>query len=258
MFNLFKRKNAQRPTRQSKWPDMISLREAAERGVPDAQFNLGMVYDMGDRVPHNGVQFDASEAVKWFRKAAEQGHARAQLSLGIKYIQGMGVAEDVEMGTHWMRLAASNGVAEASAFLDSTPATNHEEESPLHFKSGEAAFEMICKYMENPLEEGSCLPALVLEASEKAIKIVPEGHPFAMIRVASSDGGFVVPAPSMTANGPSLSIGQLVLWRALEFNADIAQGQEDQRFGWVGVIIATLKPVFVPGKGWAIDEKYSQ
>lgn len=121
MFKLFKRNKTERPTQQSAWPDMPSLRDAAERGVPDAQFNLGMVYDMGDRVPHNGVQFDAAEAVRWFRKAAEQGHPRAQLNLGIKYIQGVGVPENSEMGRHWMQMAASNGVSEANAFLDRNP-----------------------------------------------------------------------------------------------------------------------------------------
>jgi len=37
------------------------------------------------------VKEDAGKAAKWFRKAAEQGRARAQLSLGVAYANGRGV-----------------------------------------------------------------------------------------------------------------------------------------------------------------------
>ena len=46
---------------------------AAEQGLASAQFNLGRMYNIGDGVPK-----DAVEAVKWFRKSAEQGEAVAQ------------------------------------------------------------------------------------------------------------------------------------------------------------------------------------
>ena len=36
-----------------------------------AQFNLGVCYDKG-----TGVAKDAAEAVKWYRRAVEQGHAK--------------------------------------------------------------------------------------------------------------------------------------------------------------------------------------
>jgi TPR repeat protein len=48
------------------------LRKAADRGAPDAQFNLGGMYVMG-----RGVAKNDAEAVAWFRKAAEQGFAPA-------------------------------------------------------------------------------------------------------------------------------------------------------------------------------------
>ncbi|MDL1959246.1 MAG: hypothetical protein LWX01_06035 [Deltaproteobacteria bacterium] len=39
------------------------------------------------------VQQDYAEAVKWFRKAAEQGYADAQFFLGLMYAQGEGVLQ---------------------------------------------------------------------------------------------------------------------------------------------------------------------
>ena len=50
------------------------LMEMCERGIAVAQFNLGGMYQDGEGVPQ-----DDEEAAKWYRKAAEQGHATAKL-----------------------------------------------------------------------------------------------------------------------------------------------------------------------------------
>ena len=62
------------------------LRPKAELGQPDAQFLLGVGYNQGLGVPKN-----TSEALKWLRKAAGQGHVKAQWSIGyMYYIIGLG------------------------------------------------------------------------------------------------------------------------------------------------------------------------
>ena len=43
------------------------------------------MYDEGRGVPENDT-----EAVKWYRKAAEQGDASAQYNLGVMYANGWG------------------------------------------------------------------------------------------------------------------------------------------------------------------------
>ena len=55
-------------------------RMAAEQGDKGGQFNLGLMYDRSQGVPH-----DFKEAVKWHRLAAEQGDGDAQLFLGFAY-----------------------------------------------------------------------------------------------------------------------------------------------------------------------------
>jgi hypothetical protein len=40
------------------------------------------------------VRQDHAEAVKWYRLAADQGHATAQSNLGVKYENGEGVRQD--------------------------------------------------------------------------------------------------------------------------------------------------------------------
>jgi len=48
--------------------------------------------------------------VKWFRKAAEQGFARAQYSLGLCYYDGEGVTKDAAEAVKWFRKAAETGL----------------------------------------------------------------------------------------------------------------------------------------------------
>jgi len=54
------------------------LRSLAGQGHAPAQNNLGAMYAKGEGVPR-----DDAEAVTWFRRAAEQGDARAQVKLGL-------------------------------------------------------------------------------------------------------------------------------------------------------------------------------
>ena len=58
-------------------------------------------------------------AVRWYRLAAEQGHARAQNNLGIMYDTGEGVPQDDVEAARWYRLAADQGVAVAQGNLGS-------------------------------------------------------------------------------------------------------------------------------------------
>ena len=56
-----------------------------------------------------GVPKDDAEAVKWFRKAAEQGYAEAQSSLGAMYYDGEGVPKDLVQAHVWYNIAGANG-----------------------------------------------------------------------------------------------------------------------------------------------------
>ena len=58
---------------------------------------------------------DASEAVKWFRKAAEQGSAKAQCNLGVCYANGEGVTKDYVEAYKWLSLASAQGNENAKA-----------------------------------------------------------------------------------------------------------------------------------------------
>jgi TPR repeat protein len=55
-----------------------------------------------------GVQQDYAEAAKWTRKAAEQGYTPAQADLGVLYWNGQGVQPDVVLAYMWLSLAAAH------------------------------------------------------------------------------------------------------------------------------------------------------
>ena len=123
-------------------------RKAAEQGEGHAQFMLGMFYYSGDGVNQNKEEatkwFDAiqeqdplmqyawgcnflevkgiapeltKEAVKWFRKAAEQGEAHAQFMLGMCYFNGVGITQDKTEAVKWLQKADKQGYEEAKKAL---------------------------------------------------------------------------------------------------------------------------------------------
>lgn len=64
-----------------------------------------------------GTAVDHVEAVKWVRKAAEQGFARAQYDLGWMYQYGRGVERSDEKAAGWFLKAAEQGLARAQRNL---------------------------------------------------------------------------------------------------------------------------------------------
>jgi TPR repeat protein len=85
----------------------------ADKGDAIAQYNLGKFYSS------KGIMAfpEIVEAVKWFRKSAEQGYAKAQCELGVSYYHGWGVEiSDVE-AEKWLRLSSLQGIKKAQSFL---------------------------------------------------------------------------------------------------------------------------------------------
>jgi TPR repeat protein len=67
---------------------------------------LGKSYELGF-----GVTQDFSEAVRWYRKSAEQGEALGQRNLGVSYLSGIGVTQDYSEAVRWFRKSADQGDA---------------------------------------------------------------------------------------------------------------------------------------------------
>ncbi len=95
-FTVFSKKNLQLHF------DDVKL--TAIDGDADAQFELAGLYAKGD-----GVEQNLTEAVKWYRKAAEQGHDSAQYKLGLSYQNGKGVSKSDSDAYLWLNISAENG-----------------------------------------------------------------------------------------------------------------------------------------------------
>jgi len=80
--------------------------------TPEEQYVLGNAYEEGGRVPK-----DPTQAAYWWKKAAEQGHAEAQINLGDAYYEGEGVPQNHEEALYWYRKAAMQGDRRAQLYL---------------------------------------------------------------------------------------------------------------------------------------------
>jgi TPR repeat protein len=78
---------------------------AAQLGHAPSQWNLGLLYYYG----RAGVKKDDERTLYFFRKAAEQGYAPAQNSMGVAYNAGKGVEYDDNKAIYWFRKAAAQG-----------------------------------------------------------------------------------------------------------------------------------------------------
>ncbi|MBQ8429835.1 MAG: SEL1-like repeat protein [Clostridia bacterium] len=84
------------------------LRKAAEA---ESQASLEELYKLaGDHFyGRNGKTVNQAEGAKYYRQAAERGHASSQNSLGFCYGTGQGVAKDYNEAIKWYRKAAEQG-----------------------------------------------------------------------------------------------------------------------------------------------------
>jgi hypothetical protein len=88
---------------------------------------------------------------------------------------------------------------------------------------------------------------------EAAVKTLPNGNQLAMLKVSSADGGFMVMSETLYASGPKLEPGDLVSWRIGRYSSDVAEIYGDKRSGWVGIIVAKIKPEYSIKDGWRLD-----
>jgi TPR repeat protein len=84
----------------------------AMNGHPEAQFNLGLIYQRGI-----AVNLDPAEAGYWYEKAAASGIVEAMLNLGTLYDVGGGLGPDLNLAAQWYTKAAKAGNAVAMCDL---------------------------------------------------------------------------------------------------------------------------------------------
>jgi TPR repeat protein len=82
--------------------------ESAEAGSCFGQYVVGAAFHWG-----LGVERDKTEAARWYRLAAAQGHSGAQYGLGDILEYGVQIAQEMTEAVEWYGLAAKQGDADA-------------------------------------------------------------------------------------------------------------------------------------------------
>ncbi len=83
--------------------------EAADNGVANAKYNLGVLHHQG-----LGVNKNIDRAMSLYEDAAELGHPEAQYNLGIAHIEGIGVSYSPKKAAYFFQMAANKKVTEAA------------------------------------------------------------------------------------------------------------------------------------------------
>ena len=92
--------------------DFRQLHQLAEKGDPEAQYEIGKLYYGNASSPYgkSDLAGNNKEAFTWFRKAAEQGHPKAQDYLAGMYTSGsVGVDKNLKEALRWSQSAAYQG-----------------------------------------------------------------------------------------------------------------------------------------------------
>jgi TPR repeat protein len=101
-----------------------TIQKRAEEGYIEAEFLFGRFHQTGNS--DYGVRQDPAEAIKWYRRAAEQGHLQATNDLAVMYREGRGVPQNYVESHKWLNLAASqifsDELPEAKEYTDARDA----------------------------------------------------------------------------------------------------------------------------------------
>lgn len=238
-------------------------RGAAEAGDPDAQFNMGQAYKLG-----RGVPADLDQAMDWYRKAAAQGHARAEDNYGLllfqqnrreeampllersaergepraQYLVGTALFNGDLLSRDWVRAYAMMMRASASGLPQAARALAHMDQyiPDGQRRDGLALAEAMAQKEQAELAlAGAPAPtdAAPVRATPKPLKGAP-----------LPPSGSTATAQSQTAPASPAAKGN---WR-VQFGAFSAQGRADILWKSLSAKVPELagyKPILVPGGG---------
>ena len=102
---------------------VATIKRLADKGLADAQLEYGLILWKA------ATEGRREEAVRWFQKAADQGHLIAMHNLGHAYWTGEGVERSDSLGDFWMLKAAKGGLARSQGEIGRRAINRNEFES---------------------------------------------------------------------------------------------------------------------------------
>jgi TPR repeat protein len=89
--------------------DLIELLPLAKSGDLDAMYSAGLILEVED--------WKATEATRWFRAAADKGHGKSLVHLGILALEGRGRKPDPKEALSWLQKAEAKNEPLAKVYL---------------------------------------------------------------------------------------------------------------------------------------------
>jgi len=93
--------------------DLHLLQQMASAGDAGAQLQLGIDYRDG----RLGLNRDPATALGWLLRAAQNGNAYAEDTIGTMYANGIGTARNPAMARYWWNVGMKNGNGDARVHL---------------------------------------------------------------------------------------------------------------------------------------------
>ena len=110
------------PSAWAQKDDVKKIRQRAEKGLKEAQYNMGVCYANG-----RGVERDMAQAAAWYALSAEQGFASAQFNLALCYYDGTGVPQERAEAVRLWREMIARGEGGVTPFIELAKHYEHFE-----------------------------------------------------------------------------------------------------------------------------------
>ncbi|BCG48316.1 hypothetical protein GEOBRER4_n3202 [Citrifermentans bremense] len=162
-------KEAERAFDKGDYSSALALYRADE--TPESFNQLGVLYYNG-----LGVGRNVSEALHWFRRAADMGSAEAQVNLGQLYETGDGVTRDVAEAMKWYGKAAAGGDPGAQHDFDRLRAESEPRRIRWYRKDAQLGHVMAQYNLADAYYYGEEVPRDRREAAKWYLKAAEQGN----------------------------------------------------------------------------------
>ena len=131
-----------------------------------------------------GVEQSYSQAVSWFRKAAEQGNTEALASMGLMYLKGWGVTQNYDTALEWYGKAAAQGSEVAQRRINSIQLLKENKRKIASIEHGTgfpvpgSIFAETLSVRQSP------------ETNSRRVKTLKTGHTVSISRAVESDNDY--------------------------------------------------------------------
>ncbi len=175
------------------------FQEAADNGVANAKYNLGVLYHQG-----LGVETNLDKALELYTDAASQGHPEAQYNLGIANIEGIGVPYNPQKATYYFREAANQNISEAAYNLG------------LIYENGllgDVKPDLALAWYQNAAQNGSSEASSALNQLAASLGVSTQDINRIVAKVQNTESGPVVKSPRIQDTKKLISLAQAELMR---------------------------------------------